>query len=193
MCFELGGGSWTWFLPITDALALLVHNFCHCFEYCTFCSVVSSSPAPATSRVPHQNPALSPPPKAKSAPRSVYAIDKHTLIPLSARRHVCTHTCLHCHNEKHDITPHISRASSVPRRAHIRSHAGRVPKPWHSGPCYNYKADEHMATKRSREGSGADRSDRGNDLWNKEADLGEQVQESATGPHDTTGTTLENF
>lgn len=50
-----------------------------------------------------------------------------------------------------------------------------------------------MATKRSREGSGAERSDRGNDLWNKEADLGEQVQESATGPHDTTGTTLENF
>lgn len=50
-----------------------------------------------------------------------------------------------------------------------------------------------MATKRSREGSGAVRSDRGNDLWNKEADLGEQVQESATGPHDTTGTTLENF
>lgn len=50
-----------------------------------------------------------------------------------------------------------------------------------------------MATKRSREGSGAERSDRGNDLWNKEADLGEQVQESATGPHDTTGMTLENF
>lgn len=50
-----------------------------------------------------------------------------------------------------------------------------------------------MATKRSREGSGAERSDRGNDLWNKEADLGEQVQESATGPHDTTGVTLENF
>lgn len=50
-----------------------------------------------------------------------------------------------------------------------------------------------MATERSREGSGAERSDRGNDLWNKEADLGEQVQESATGPHDTTGMTLENF
>lgn len=50
-----------------------------------------------------------------------------------------------------------------------------------------------MATKRSREGSGAERSDRGNDLWNKEVDLGVQVQESATGPHDTTGVTLENF
>lgn len=37
------------------------------------------------------------------------------------------------------------------------------------------------------------RRGRGNDLWNKEADLGDQVQESAMGPRSTTGLTLENF
>lgn len=86
-----------------------------------------------------------------------------------------------------------SHTRSVPWHTHTHSHPGRVPKPWHPGPCYNYKADEHMATKRSREGSRTEWSDRGNDLQNKEADLGEQVQESATRPHDTTGMTLENF
>lgn len=40
--------------------------------------------------------------------------------------------------------------------------------------------------------SGGERSDKGNDLWNKGADLGEQVQESGAGPHDDT-MTLENF
>lgn len=66
---------------------------------------------------------------------------------------------------------------------HVHSPPSRPSKPWNPGPHYNYKADEHMATKWSQDGSDTEWCDRGNDLKNKEADLGEQVQESATGPH----------
>lgn len=70
---------------------------------------------------------------------------------------------LWCHKRNTTHTLHKKKSPTFcctsllrpPPNTHVHSHSVGVPKPWHPGPCYNYKADEHMATKRSQEGSGA--------------------------------------